>query len=634
MQQTPIRVLLVEDNEGDARLVREMVRVAPDLSLHHVDRLAAGIEHLETGTVDVVLLDLSLPDSQGLDTLRSVIQTGCTAPVVILTGHDDEALGREAMRAGAQDYLVKGRVEEQALGRAIRFAIERSQIQAKLRDSERRFAALFEVNPNGLVLAEMSSRTIVQANPAAARLIGLSQTELIGQVCDRFVDSAKGDPWPIPDPGREVNPSEQDLVTADGRRVPILRTIAPVKQGGREYLLESFIDITESKRAEAVRVSLEAQLRAAHKMEVIGNFAGGVTHDVSNLLTVILGCSDFALQKVPEDGSLRNDLLQVQQAAVRAAGLTRRFLAFSQRQMCQPTLLDLNRVISEFQKMLRRLIGEGVTLSLRLAPDLGLTMADPGEIEQVLMNLVLNARDAMQGKGTIAIETSNVEGDDEIAANHAEVTRGRKVLLAVTDSGCGMNRQTRERIFEPFFTTKEHGKGTGLGLSTVQTIVKQGGGGIRVESEPGQGTTFKLSFPRALPTASASPEPAVVVPCPRGSETILVVDDEAPLLRLTERILSAAGYTVLTAASGPEAIQLCEAQGPDLHLVLTDIVMPQMSGPVMVDRMLATRPALRVLYMAGYLLPLHGVLDPAAHFIGKPFKPTDLIQKVRAALDV
>ncbi|HMG21415.1 MAG TPA: ATP-binding protein, partial [Kofleriaceae bacterium] len=396
-------------------------------------------------------------------------------------------------------------------------------------------------------------------------------------------------------------------------------------------------DITARKRADAERESLEEQLRATQKMEAIGSLAGGVAHDFNNLLSVILNYTTFATESVREGDPVLDDLLEVKNAAERAATLTRQLLAFSRKQVLQPVLLNLNHIAAGVEKMLQRILGEDIDLVLRLAPDLGLIMADPGQLEQVLMNLVVNARDSMPRGGKLIIETSNVEIDEQDAARRVGVRPGPAVELVVTDTGCGMDHKTKARLFEPFFTTKEKGKGTGLGLSTVYGIVKQSEGGIAVTSEPGSGTTFRISLPRdvaaKLPSASLTRTRSVTRPT--GSETVLVVEDEAALLKVARRTLESAGYTVLSAANGSEALLTFAPYAGEIHLLLTDVIMPRMGGRDLAEQLARTRPALKVLYMSGYTddaIVHHGVLDAGTAFIGKPFTAVQLTQKVREVL--
>ena len=431
--------------------------------------------------------------------------------------------------------------------------------------------------------------------------------------------------------------SQDEIALKDGRTFD--RYSAPMldaagKHFGRVWY---FRDITARKRADAEREKLEAQLRTSQKMEAIGSLAGGVAHDFNNLLSVILSHTEFAINGVREGDPLKDDFLEVKKAVERAAALTRQLLAFSRKQVLQPVPLSLNQIAAGVEKMLQRILGEDIDLVQVLAPDLGLTLADPGQIEQVLMNLVVNARDAMPEGGKLTIETSNVEIDEEYAARHVAAKPGPHVLLAVTDTGCGMDEQTKSRLFEPFFTTKEIGKGTGLGLSTVYGIVNQSGGNIWVYSELGQGTTFKIYLPRELSATTATAiKPPTILKQSTGTETILVVEDEEALRKVTRRILDAAGYMVLTAANGDEALLTCAQYAGKIHLLLTDVVLPRMGGRMLAQELSKTRPTLEVLYMSGYTnnaIVHHGVLDAGTHFLAKPFTTADLARKVREVLD-
>ena len=389
-------------------------------------------------------------------------------------------------------------------------------------------------------------------------------------------------------------------------------------------------------REAAAFLGAHEQLRTSQKLEAIGSLAGGIAHDFNNLLSVILSYTGFALDAAQKGDPQWEDLSEVKSAGERAATLVRQLLAFSRKQMLEPIALDLNQVTAELEKMLRRVLGEDIDFVQKLSPDLGLTFADPSQIEQVLMNLVVNARDAMPEGGKLTVETANAELDDEYAASHEGVESGPYVMLAVTDTGCGMDEGTRARIFEPFFTTKDKGKGTGLGLSTVYGIVRQSGGDIHVYSEPGQGTTFKIYLPRKMSPAVVEPKVSMAPTRLTGDETILVVEDEEAVMNLAKRILGAAGYTVLTAASGGEALATCARHSGEIHLVLTDVVMPGMSGRVFAERLAKARPGVKVLYMSGYTdkaIAHHGTLDPGTKFIGKPFNSTDLTRKVREVLD-
>lgn len=386
---------------------------------------------------------------------------------------------------------------------------------------------------------------------------------------------------------------------------------------------------------EALRES-EAQLQQAQKMEAVGRLAGGVAHDFNNLLTAIKGRTELLLSEGQAVEQFESDLTEIRAAAIRAATLTRQLLAFSRRQVLEPKVLDLNQIVREIELMLRRLIGEDVILVTRLAPDLGSVQADPGHVEQVLMNLLVNARDAMPDGGAVTIETANLELDRRAARLEGVNQPGSYVLLQVSDTGCGIPAELHERIFEPFFTTKEQGKGTGLGLSMIWGIIKQSGGHIAVRSVLGKGSQFRILLPRGMVRAQAL-EPVTVAPDPAlGSETILLVEDEAAVRSLVRKVLERRGYTVLEATNGAEAIQLAESFPGRIDLILTDVVMPDITGPILVETLAPRLPLARVLFMSGYTdqeIIRHGVDAFHAGFIGKPFAPDELAAKVRVVLD-
>jgi len=433
---------------------------------------------------------------------------------------------------------------------------------------------------------------------------------------------------------------EHRILYADGEvgYITVRFFIVKDSQGRTVSIFGVNQDITAQKLAEQEREQLEEQLRQSSRMEAIGQLAGGVAHDFNNLLTAILGNCELLDLDIEQGSPLRGGLKEISKAGQRAVSLTRQLLAFSRRQVLQPVVLDLNAVIPDVDKMLRRLLGEDIDLSTTLAPELGRVRADPGQLEQVLMNLAVNARDAMPGGGRLTIETQNVKLDEEYAASHIDVQPGPHVLLVVSDTGDGMDAQTRARAFEPFFTTKDKGKGTGLGLATVYGIVKQSGGNIWIYSEPGQGTTFKIYLPRIDEPAETIERsaPAARAEAPRGSETVLVVEDDAAVRSLTARILERGGYEVLTAQDGAEALYLSDAEQGPIQLLLTDVVMPGQSGRQVAASLLEQRPEMKVLFMSGYTdnaIVHHGVLEEGTAFIQKPFTPEELARRVREVLD-
>jgi CheY-like chemotaxis protein len=371
-------------------------------------------------------------------------------------------------------------------------------------------------------------------------------------------------------------------------------------------------------------------------MEAIGRLAGGIAHDFHNLLIVIVGYADLVLNQLNTDDPVCRDIQEIRAAGKRAASLTRQLLAFSRRQILQPQVLDLNMIVSRMDGLLRRLIGEDVRLECRSEQSLDRVRADPGEIEQVILNLALNARDAMPQGGTLAIETANVELDRAYMSDHPDATAGRHVMLAISDTGIGMDDAAQTHLFEPYYTTKGPGKGTGLGLATVYGIVKQSGGSILVHSEPEHGTTFKVFLPRVEPVVEAA---GVQPDTPRalgGSETILLVEDQPEVRAVARAMLTRHGYTVLEASQGKEALEIEQDHHEEIHLLLTDVVMPAMSGHELARRLLQRRPHVRMLYTSGYThdasVP-HDVIESGVAFIEKPFTPADLLRKVREVLD-
>jgi signal transduction histidine kinase len=381
----------------------------------------------------------------------------------------------------------------------------------------------------------------------------------------------------------------------------------------------------------------EEQLRQSQKMDAIGQLAGGVAHDFNNLLTVINGYSALALRRIGKDDELRKPIHEISIAGTRAAGLTRQLLAFSRRQMLQAKVLDLNSVVREMDTMLQRLIGEDMDLVTLLQPSLGQIKADPGQLEQVMLNLIVNARDAMPKGGKITIETGHAYLDEAYAREHVAVQPGHYVVLTVSDTGIGMDAETQKRIFDPFFTTKEVGKGTGLGLATVYGIVKQSEGNIWVYSELGRGTTFKVYLPRVDEVADGEELAVDSRSVPGGSETILLVEDEDLVRRLAVKILEEFGYTVITAANGEEGLRLCKEFDGPIDLLISDVVMPQMSGRQLAEHVSVLRPETKVLFMSGYTddaIVRHGILEENMAFIQKPFLPDALARKARELLDL
>jgi len=502
----------------------------------------------------------------------------------------------------------------------------------KRREAEEAFQTLVNCAPIGIHFVQDGRFKMV--NPGLEKITAYSQEELIGRdtldyVVPEYRDEVRQNAVKMLK-GQSHLPYEFPIFTKGGETRWVLEKLSSTVYQGRRAALGYFMDITEHK-------NLEGQFLQAQKMEAVGRLAGGVAHDFNNMLNVILGYSDLMSQKLSQHDPLVRYLAEIRKAADRAASLTSQLLAFSRKQIMQPQVLDLNVTFAEMESMIARLIGEDIEIALALDPDLGMVKADPGHIEQIIMNLAVNARDAMPQGGRLTLETANVYLDESYVQKHAFASPGPYVMLAVSDNGQGMDAATLARIFEPFFTTKEEGRGTGLGMSTVYGIVKQNGGRVEVYSEIGQGTTFKVYLPQVEEAASAV---AAVKPLAQealyGSETVLVVEDEDALRPLICSFLARYGYKVLEARHGGEALLLCERHPGPIHLLVTDVVMPQMSGRELSNRLALLRPDLKVLYMSGYTenaVVNQGVLDPAVSFIQKPFRLNFLMETIRRILD-
>ena len=427
---------------------------------------------------------------------------------------------------------------------------------------------------------------------------------------------------------------EQEYLRLDGTRIPVETTAMPVRFAGRDAHLVFIRDVAERRRIEQERQNLQAQLAQAQKMDSIGRLAGGVAHDFNNMLGVILGHADLALDELEPASPLYGNLQEIRKAAIRSGDLTRQLLAFARKQTIAPKALDLNATVEGMLQMLRRLIGENVELAWHPSPVPARVQMDPSQIDQILANLCVNARDAVGDKGHVAIETGLAEFDEAYCAAHAGFLPGRFVRLAVGDDGCGMDSQTLLRLFEPFFTTKEIGKGTGLGLATVYGIVKQNNGFINVDSEVGRGSTFRIYLPQ-LRDAPAETAPAAPPPLPVGHETILLVEDEPALLNMARTMLEQIGYRVLPAATPAAALRLAKLESGRIDLLMTDVVMPQMNGRDLGQILAEEVPGLKRLFMSGYtadVIAHHGMLEPGVHFIAKPFTPSELAVKIREVL--
>jgi two-component system cell cycle sensor histidine kinase/response regulator CckA len=637
-----LHILLVEDRDEDAELVkRELQRAEITCRTQRVDTAEGLRAALREFAPDLVLADYSIPGFGGLAALEILRREAPLVPLIIVTGSLDEETAAECIKAGAADYVLKTHLLR--LGPAVSSALalrrsraERVAAEAALRANEQRFRALVEHSWDAIALFGPDG-AILYGSPATTRILGYDLSEFVG-----------GNALDL------IHPEDRDVVV--GRlteamahprvRVDVASRVRH-KDGSWRYLEGIFTNLLDDPSVAAIvnnyrdateRRSLQEQVIQAQKMEAVGRLAGGVAHDFNNILTAIGGYTDLLLADLPLDDPRRQDVDEIHKAADRAAALTQQLLAFSRRQVMQPKVIDLNALVSNVERLLRRLLGEDVLLATVLAPDVGRVRADPGQLEQVIVNLAVNSRDAMPAGGRLTIETRNVDLDAAYATEHRTVAPGPYVVLAVSDTGSGMSEAIQSHMFEPFFTTKDMGKGTGLGLATVYGIVKQSGGNIWVYSEVGHGTTIKVYLPRVdAPAEPLAPTAPVAREILRGTETILLVEDEPAVRAVTRQLLARGGYTVLEAHDGQAAIAMIDRGGsPLINLVLTDVVMPGMSGRALADRLATLCPGVRVLFMSGYTddaIVRHGMLEPGLAYLQKPFRPEALLRKVREVLN-
>jgi PAS domain S-box-containing protein len=642
-----LRILILEDVPADAELMeRELRRGGNKFSSKRVDTKKAFLKELKDFAPDLILGDYNLPSFDGIAALAIVQEKHPDIPFIFVSGTIGEEMAIETLKKGATDYVLKNRLSRlvPAVNRTLREVEERAErkrAEEALRQSEEKYRLITASAKDGIFTLDMEGK-ITFVSPHWLSLTGYAEREIIGQhftkvlpeeywalTLKRFKDALSG---------KEIPLYEIEIHTKDGRIVPIEINVSSLlsPEGQIVGRIGLFRDITERKKLEQEKGNLEEQLRQSQKMEAIGCLAGGIAHDFNNLLTVIKGYSQLSLLKLKEDVPLRSNIEEIKRASERAADLTCQLLAFSRRQVMEMKVLDLNYLLRNLDKMLYRVIGEDIELVTGLADDLGRVKTDPGQIEQVIMNLAVNARDAMPKGGKLTIETANVDLDQAYTRAHVAVEPGPYVMISVSDTGVGMPPEIRDRVFEPFFTTKEKGKGTGLGLSTVYGIVKQSGGDLWVYSEPGKGTTFKIYLPRIDEPLEESREKVVREELPRGSESILIVEDDEGVRKLAVQFLQMQGYTVLEACQGKDALSVCEKHKKPIHLMVSDVVMPGMDGRELGKQLEVFYPGMKVLYMSGYTdntIVHHGVLDRGMNYIKKPFTIDGLARKVREALD-
>ncbi len=639
-------ILVVEDDPAHSEAMSRVLTEHGGYQLRFAATLAEAQRSIAEAPPALVLADLNLGDGRAFDLLPDR-NMHAGLPVLVLTSHGDEQTAVRAMRSGALDYIVKSpeafaglpHMVERAL-REWRLIESRRAAEVALRQSEERFRVLFESSPDASYIVTVEGK-FTDVNRAAESMLGYTRQELLGKTAlelglihpDSMAAAVSiamcclsGSPAP---------PTELVIVHSSGHQLDVESRAVPVSFRDGGAILSTSRDISARKQAEAEQRRLEEQLRQASKMEAVGRLAGGVAHDFNNLLTGIRGFTDILLSGTRDGDASRVDLLEIQNATQRAAALTGQLLAFSRKQVVLPVVVDLNQLLSGAMRILERLIGEDVEITFAPGAGVQAVRVDPSSMEQVLINLAVNARDAMPQGGSLRVTTAPVELDAAFCAQHIDARPGPHALLSVVDSGVGMSAGVLSRLFEPFFTTKGPGRGTGLGLSIIYGTVQQAGGFVHVESDVGTGSAFRIYLPTVL-EAPVVPAPIAEPDLPRGSESILLVEDEVLVRSLVAKFLRSQGYRVLAAARGTEALQLAASEGARIDLLLSDVILPNMNGRQIFEQLAQTRPRLRVLFMSGYtenIIAPHGVLEAGFYFVQKPFSLKELARKVREALE-
>ncbi|MBI4349885.1 MAG: response regulator [Elusimicrobia bacterium] len=677
MSTAKLKLLGVDDSEESLEALSSAVEhVLPGAAFLAARNGREGMELALAHDPDIILLDVVMPEMDGFETCRRIKEDARlrNIPVLLLTAlPPDKALCDKAFEAGAEAFISKPlelwqlavqiramlrlkaasisqrdeytRLKEMVALRTRELAEElaaREKALEKLKESEILFKTVFTQAPLGIFLVDSGTGRFLRVNPALAAITGRSVEEL--SACSwrsiTHTDDIKRQSENLArlESGEiKVLRMEERYIRPDGGAVPVKLIVTPLSafNGSDPRYMGIVEDIGAAKYAEREKNQLEEQLRQSQKMETAGKLAGGIAHDFNNIISVILAYSDFLLKELAPDDPGRRDAEEIKKAGLRAAALTRQLLAFSRKQVLQPEVLDANQVVRGMKTMLNRLLGENIKLAAVTAGTPAFLKADPCHLEQVLLNLSVNARDAMPRGGKLTLEVSRVRMDEAYVQRHGTIASGDYVMLSVSDTGTGMSAETQTHIFEPFFTTKPRDRGTGLGLSTVHGIVKQSGGSIVVYSEERYGTVFKLYFPEvAGETPPAEPPPAVGKAA-AGRGVILVVDDDIQMRTVASRVLAADGLEVLEAGSAEEALAVCRRRGRQVSLLLTDLVLPKLNGFELAGRLKALYPDILLVFMSGYTEHSgleNKLLDPATNFIQKPFTLDALTRKIREAL--
>jgi len=650
-------VILTIDDE---RFIRESFRKFledQDFVVHEAENGERGLQVFEEIRPDLVMVDLRMPGIDGLEVLRRVQSISPDTPLIVIsgTGVIDDAI--EALRCGAWDYLLKPIADLNVLLHAVNTTLERARLikenrqhQQSLEDevkrrtneieaayqskqiSDAKFIRIFEASPDTIMISRASDGIVIDVNPTFTRIFGYTREEALGKTTsDLKVWNCEADRLRLRDtliPNGEAVNLDMTFRTKDGTPVSCLYSGRTFDMNGETCIIGVVRDLTAQRQ-------LESQLIQAQKMESVGRLAGGVAHDFNNLLTPILGYTELVMSALDENDPQLAHLREVHRAAENAKNLTRQLLAFGRKQLMQMRPLNLNEVVRDFGKIIRRTVREDVLIETNFCDDMGTIRGDQSQLEQILMNLAVNAQDAMPTGGTLSISTELAEIGKDACYSNPHLQPGDYAVLRIGDTGCGMSPEIRRQIFEPFFTTKEAGKGTGLGLSTVYGIARQHEGYVSVESEPGSGTTFKIYLPliheEAKPEAEKSAAPA-----PQGHETVLVVEDNYSVRRLIGKVLTANGYTVIDAEEPNACLEIAPGIATPPDMLLTDVIMPFLNGHDLYLELNKRWPGLKVAYMSGYTndaIARHGVLDSGTHFLQKPFDVHTLLERVRETLD-
>lgn len=637
----PLRILLIEDSDADATLLLYRLEHAGyDLTSGRAWDAASMTKALQESRWDIVICDYVLPSFSGLQAIKLIKEHSLDLPIIVVSGKVGEEVIVECLKAGAHDYVMKSNLTRlpSAVERELREAVSRREkiaAEMALRDSEERFRSAFAEAAIGMALVALDER-IIKVNRAMCLMLGYTEAELLHETVGNLTHPE--DVLPCRSKLKELLNQQVQATQVqkrfrhkNGETVWCLVNSSLVRDERREpqYYICQIENVTR-------RLQLESQLRQSQKMEAVGRLASGVAHDFNNILTVILGCSSTFRAMIPNATPGVENLDLITSSAERAAGLTQQLLTFSRKQPTNPIPLDLNKLVANTHKLLSRLIGEDIELVIKPGAENCWVKADAGQIEQIVMNLAVNARDAMPRGGKLAIETSLLTLNDQNLPQWTELPPGGYAVLTMSDTGTGMTADVQAHIFEPFFTTKQAGKGTGLGLATVYGIIKQHYGAIQCHSTPGCGTRFDIY----LPMASEQPQTGTQVKSGsvpvHGSERIMVVEDEEALRKMIKVTLERHGYRVITASHGEEALEILHQQSEPISLLLTDVIMPKKSGPELAREVRAMLPGVKVLFNSGYtddVMVQHGVQQTEVDFIQKPYSIHQLVQKVREILD-